>query len=113
MSADMLFNILPMLSAKEEFCKYSFPSKTIEYMASGTPVLMTRLPGVPSEYFDYVYTIEDETSEGICKTLTTILSKEKQELKEFGVRAKEFVKEKKSQEKQSERVYKFIQEISK
>ena len=109
-NATLLVNPRP---SKEEFCKYSFPSKTIEYMASGTPVLMTRLPGVPSEYFDYVYTIEDETSEGICKTLTTILSKEKQELKEFGVRAKEFVKEKKSQEKQSERVYKFIQEISK
>lgn len=99
--------------SKEEFCKYSFPSKTIEYMASGTPVLMTRLPGVPSEYFDYVYTIEDETSEGMCKTLEIVLSKEEKDLKEFGASAREFVKEKKSQKWQSERVYKFIQEINK
>lgn len=98
--------------SKEEFCKYSFPSKTIEYMASGTPVLMTRLPGVPSEYFDYVYTIEDETSEGMCKTLEIVLSKEEKDLKEFGASAREFVKEKKSQKWQSERVYEFVQQLN-
>lgn len=99
--------------SKEEFCKYSFPSKTIEYMASGTPVLMTRLPGVPSEYFDYVYTIEDETSEGMSKTLEIVLSKEEKDLKEFGACAREFVKEKKSQKRQSERVYEFVQQLIK
>ena len=98
--------------SKEEFCKYSFPSKTIEYMASGTPVLMTRLPGVPMEYFDYVYTIEDETSEGMCKTLEIILSKEENDLKKFGICAREFVKEKKSQKCQSERVYEFVQQLN-
>ena len=98
--------------SKEEFCKYSFPSKTIEYMASGTPVLMTRLPGVPMEYFDYVYTIEDETSEGMCKTLEIILSKEENDLKKFGICAREFVKEKKSQKRQSERVYEFVQQLN-
>lgn len=98
--------------SEEEFCKYSFPSKTIEYMASGTPVLMTRLPGVPSEYFDYVYTIEDETSEGMCKTLEIVLSKEEKDLKEFGACAREFVKEKKSQKCQSERVYEFVQQLN-
>lgn len=99
--------------SNEEFCKYSFPSKTIEYMASGTPVLMTRLPGVPAEYFDYVYTIEDETCEGLCKTLKIILSKDEQDLKQFGVCAREFVKAGKSQKRQCERVYKFSQEINK
>ena len=32
-----------------DFTKYSFPSKTIEYMASGTPLLMYKLPGIPEE----------------------------------------------------------------
>ena len=98
--------------SKEEFCKYSFPSKTIEYMASGTPVLMTRLPGVPSEYFDYVYTIADETSEGMSKTLGIVLSKEEKDLKEFGACAREFVKEKKRKKRQSERVYEFVQQLN-
>lgn len=33
-----------------EYVKYSFPSKIIEYLSSGTPTLMYDLPGVPPEY---------------------------------------------------------------
>ena len=50
--AKLLVNPRP---TNNEFTKYSFPSKTIEYMASGTPLLTTRLPGIPSEYFDHVF----------------------------------------------------------
>ena len=42
---------------KDEFTAYSFPSKTIEYMSSDTPLLTSRLPGIPQEYFDYCYSI--------------------------------------------------------
>ena len=46
--------------------KYSFPSKNMEYMVSGTPVLTTRLPGMPMEYYPYVYFIEEESADGIA-----------------------------------------------
>ena len=46
MEATLLVNPRP---TGEEYVKYSFPSKTMEYMASGTPVLTTRLPGMPAE----------------------------------------------------------------
>lgn len=36
----------------EDYVRYSFPSKLIEYMATGTPVITTRLPGIPEEYFN-------------------------------------------------------------
>ena len=49
----------------------------------------------------------------MCKTLEIVLSKKEKDLKEFGACAREFVKAKKSQKWQSERVYKFIQEINK
>ena len=48
----------------EDYTKYSFPSKTMEYMASGIPLLTTRLPGIPLEYFDFVYVFEEENVEG-------------------------------------------------
>lgn len=41
-------------SSFDEYTKYSFPSKTMEYLESGTPVMMERLLGIPSEYFDYI-----------------------------------------------------------
>lgn len=86
--ATLLVNPRP---SKEEFCKFSFPSKTIEYMASGTPVLMTRLPGVPSTYFDYVYTIDNENDNGVCDILQSIFSQKMDSLVEKGNNAAKFV----------------------
>lgn len=99
--ATLLVNPRP---SNEEFCKYSFPSKTIEYMLSGTPVLMTKLPGVPKEYFDYVYTIEKEDEDGVCETLKEIFSKPEQEINEFGLKARNFVWNNKNPNKQVEKV---------
>ncbi len=42
-----------------EYTKYIFQSKSLEYMSSGTPVITSRLPGIPKKYYDYVYLIED------------------------------------------------------
>ena len=53
----------------EEYTKYSFPSKTMEYMASGTPTIMYKLPGLPIEYEEYLVLLPDNSQE----TLTAIL----------------------------------------
>ena len=34
----------------EEFTKYSFPSKNLEYLASGVPLVAYKLDGIPDEY---------------------------------------------------------------
>ena len=36
------------------FTRYSFPSKTLEYMRSGKPVLCCKLEGIPKEYDAYL-----------------------------------------------------------
>ena len=75
----------------EEFVKYSFPSKTMEYMASGTPVLTTRLPGMPKEYYPYVDFIEEESAAGIAAALKAVLSRSDEELFRKGQEARAFV----------------------
>lgn len=40
-----------------EFTKFSFPSKVIEYMRSGIPVLMYKLDGIPKEYNEFFFHI--------------------------------------------------------
>lgn len=79
-----------------EFVKYSFPSKNMEYMASGTPILTTKLPGMPPEYYDYVFLIEDETESGMATVLQSILSLGRMELHSFGTRAKKWIIENKN-----------------
>ena len=86
--ARLLINPRP---SNEEFTKYSFPSKNMEYMASGTPVLTTKLLGMTKDYYEYVYCFEDETVEGMSETLKTILEKDDEQLLEKGKKAQHFV----------------------
>ena len=64
--ADVLVNPRP---DNEEYTKYSFPSKNIEYLISGKPVVAYHLSGMPSCYKDYIYRVEDSLSESIEKAL--------------------------------------------
>ena len=105
--ATLLINPRP---TTEEYTKYSFPSKNMEYMASGTPVLTTRLPGMPLEYEDYVYILEEENIQGMARKLTELLGKSKEELFTFGSQAKNFVLENKSNVKQAERICCLLEE---
>jgi len=91
-----------------EYTKYSFPSKNMEYMASGTPTLTTILPGMPDEYRSFVYLIEQENTEGLYKVLSELLSKPPEELHEFGKRSREFVLKNKNKEVQTARILDFL-----
>lgn len=93
-----------------EYTKYSFPSKNMEYMVSGTPVLTTRLPGMPEEYYPYVYLLEEETPEGISDVLRSIFSLSTKERNEKGLSARKYVLENKSNKKQAEKIIAFLRE---
>lgn len=99
--ATLLVNPRP---TNEEYVKYSFPSKTMEYMASGTPVLTTVLPGMPLEYHPYVFLLEDETAEGIAAKLTEVLSHTEEELFQKGCEARRFVLEEKNNVIQAKKI---------
>lgn len=85
---------------KNEFTKYSFPSKLMEYMSSGTPVLTTRLLGIPDDYFDKMFYIEKETTKGLKQSLLCCLSKTQNELDLFGENTKLYVLNEKNNRKQ-------------
>lgn len=74
-------------------------------MASGTPTLATKLPGMPEECYNYVYLFEDATIDGITEALSEILSKDRKELHEQGLRAKRFILEKKNNVVQAGKIY--------
>ena len=93
LKATLLINPRP---SNEEYTKYSFPSKNMEYMVSGTPVVTTRLPGMPKEYTGYVYLIEDESIGGISSILKEVLSKDTRIIFQKGATAKKFTLENKN-----------------
>lgn len=93
----------------QEFTQYSFPSKNMEYMASGTPVLTTRLPGMPEEYYDYIFTIDGDTAEDVTKALAAVLSQSEEDLYSKGAAARDFVLKNKNNVSQAEKIVKMIQ----
>lgn len=108
LEATLLINPRP---STEELTLYSFPSKNMEYMVSGTPLLTTPLPGMPDEYKQYVYLFYDESTEGMHQILRTILAKSDEVLHEFGNRAKQFVLMYKSNDIQARRILCFLEKI--
>ena len=105
LEATLLVNPRP---TGEEYVKYSFPSKTMEYMASGTAVLTTVLPGMPKEYHPYVFLLEDESAEGIAAKLRQVLQHSDEALFEKGNKARTFVLEQKNNVIQGEKLLEMI-----
>lgn len=101
MAATLLVNPRP---TGEEYVKYSFPSKTMEYMSTGTPVLTTVLPGMPKEYHPYVYLLEEETADAIAEKLGQIFAQPAEALFEKGMAAREFILKEKNNVKQAGKI---------
>ena len=108
MEATLLVNPRP---TDEEYVKYSFPSKTMEYMASGTPVLTTVLPGMPKEYHPYVYLLEDETADGIAEKLRQVLEQSDEALFQKGCEARNFILERKNNVIQAQKILEMFYQI--
>lgn len=108
MKATLLINPRP---SNEEYTKYSFPSKNMEYMVSGTPLLTTKLFGMPAEYFDYIYLLEEETVDGLSAKLIQLLNKPKEELHQKGLKAKMFVLNYKNNVVQAKKIINMIKII--
>ena len=91
------------------FTRYSFPSKTLEYLATGKPVVAYKLDGIPNEYDEYINYVE-EIGDAVINLKNKIsevcsLSFDKREIN--GEREKKFVLEK-SPEKQCKKVFEML-----
>lgn len=94
-----------------EYVKYSFPSKTLECMVSGTPLLTTNLPGMPQSYHDYVYLFGEETETAFREVLENVLTLSPDELHNQGLRAKQYALGEKNNISQAKKLAEFISKL--
>lgn len=107
-SATLLVNpVLP----EQEFTRYFFPSKTMDYLASGTPTVMFKLDCLPAEYNEYLFFFEDSAPESMSATLREICETEQSELNKFGARAANFIFTSKTPKKQVEKIVTLFKRI--
>lgn len=93
----------------EEFTKYSFPSKTMEYLASGTTTLMCKLPAIPQEYDEHLLYFEDESIDGFSKKILEVCNMDKEYLREHGEKAREFILKEKNCYAQAKRIFNMVE----
>ena len=77
-------------------------------MASGTPLLTTKLPGIPSEYNDFLYYFDDESTDGFTNTINRILQYNLHELRKKGMQAQDFVFKNKNSRVQTAKIIKML-----
>lgn len=93
------------------FTRYSFPSKTLEYMRSGKPVLCYPLEGIPSDYEPYLCYISQEGAKEIGEAVSALLALPREERLKIGENAKNFALSQKNAVMQSHRLLAFLRKL--
>jgi glycosyltransferase involved in cell wall biosynthesis len=107
--ADVLVNPRP---SQQGFTAFSFPSKTLEYLASGKPVICARLPGIPEEYFAYLQILEDESADGLTQLLCCFRDMPADRRGLLGELGRDFVLARKTEPKQGWRMREFLRSLT-
>lgn len=90
-----------------EYTKYSFPSKIMEYLASGRPVLMNKLDGIPDEYDEFIYYFNSLKPKSIASKIVEVMEKE-EERKQLAEYARQFVLNNKNSVVQARKVLEML-----
>ena len=106
-SATVLIN--PRNANDGTFTEYSFPSKDIEYMATGLPTLLCQLPGMPKEYNGHFIDIGDGQPKEIADALIKVKKMSEAERRELGKESREFIAERMDYRKQTNRIISLLQ----
>ncbi len=95
----------------EEFTKYSFPSKNLEYLSSGIPFIAYKLDGIPDEYDEYIMYVKDNDISSLSDKIKEVCEKTSQERKLIGTKARMFVNEYKNDVVQTKRILSFVRKF--
>lgn len=90
------------------FTKYSFPSKTVEYMMTGKPVIMYKLEGVPDEYDEYLTYVTGTNGEKLANELKQIFLQDYNVFLAKAEKARMFVLENKNNVVQAKKIINFL-----
>jgi glycosyltransferase involved in cell wall biosynthesis len=107
--ADLLVNPRP---TDQDFVRYSFPSKLIEYMALDRPVLTTRLAGIPDEYSDKVLFADDDSTRGLATALSRAVRMPEAQRRALAAAARAFVLAEKDAGSQGRRIAAFLDQLT-
>lgn len=92
-----------------EFTKYSFPSKTLEYLVSGVPIVAYKLAGIPDEYDEFIEYVPDNSPKSLAESIMKIIDLPPEKRRFIGERAKEFAEKNKNYIAQTKKILNFLE----
>jgi glycosyltransferase involved in cell wall biosynthesis len=104
-SADLLLNVRVTTTIDT---RYFFPSKLMELLASGTPVLSTCTGHVEEEFASVLYLLREETPAGLAAAIAAIANDPERRAR--GARAREFMLQNKTWDAQGQRLLRYIRD---
>lgn len=105
--ADILINPRPSHPLST---RYVFPSKLVEYLATGKLVITTATADVVQEYGNFVIILLDETPTGLAKLVSQVATMPQAERQAMGQDAKRYMLEHKTWLAQGRRIAVFLRE---
>lgn len=96
--------------SQQAITRYTFPSKLMEYMASGRPVVTTPLPSLPADYRDYLIVVERESPDGLAEAIRMAVESPASAARACA--AQRFVLTRKTWTAQATRLWSFLQTIA-
>ena len=100
-SATLLIN--PRL-LDSEFVRFSFPSKLLEYLTSGVPVLSSKLPSMEEDLFKFINFIDELTPAGVANAIQAACSENYSDAISTALNARSYVYESRSANTQVEKL---------
>ena len=94
-----------------EYTKYSFPSKTMEYLASGIPLIAHKLSGIPDEYDEYINSLSDNGIDTMKDTIVEICEDKTGRYKENAHKAVDFIRQDKNPAAQAKKLLDMLNSI--
>lgn len=100
--------LISLINPDSPVSNYCFPSKIFEYMASGNPVICTKINGIPDEYFKYLIPIYNLTKDEIKDKITYVCGLSDEDKEKIGMLGREFIIKNKDYNVQMKKVLEFL-----
>lgn len=101
--ADVLLNL-----RIEEELDFHFPSKLLEYMVMGKTIISTDIAHVSRDYSEYIYVLKEASPCALYELIQGILGKSKDELYQVGLKARQFMLERRTWDSRTEEIEYYI-----
>jgi glycosyltransferase involved in cell wall biosynthesis len=105
---DVLVNPRPI---DQGFVRHSFPSKLIEYMSVGRPVVTTRLPGIPADYHKWLIFSETDAVDDIRSAINRVRAMPPEEADSIGSAGAAFIRRTRNASTQGHRIRRFLSQL--